>query len=112
MIYVSRDLLYHMIHFLISNFNCSLSIPQTTPPMYDVTKLSVPTYLFTGNKDFLADPKDVSRLISNLKPNLGDKLQRVNIPSYEHLDFIWGINANKLIYDVILEDAKKIVDGR
>ena len=81
--------------------------------MYKVSELSVPTYLFTGNHDYLADQKDVKNLIDNLKPlNTSGKLQHLNIPKYEHLDFIWALDANKLVYDVIIEDAKKMVNGK
>ena len=29
------------------------------------------------------------------------------MPDYEHLDFIWGINANREVYDVIIDDYHK-----
>ena len=74
-----------------------------------MSALSVPTYLFTGDKDYLADPKDVTRLKASLSP-LGDKLQVLDIPNYEHLDFIWAETANTKVYEVIIADAKKIAN--
>lgn len=72
--------------------------------MYDLTKLSTPTYLFTGNNDWLADPQDVQ----SLTPKISNVLKGVvNIPYYEHLDFIWGIDAANKVYTVIIDEIKK-----
>ena len=82
----------------------NLSSPyQTNPPCYNMSKLTVSTALFTGGQDWLADPEDVALLIPLLMQN---KILYSNIsfPDYEHLDFIWGINANKDVYDVIIKD--------
>lgn len=37
-----------------------------TPPAYDLSKVRVKTALFSGSHDYLADPKDVDRLIAEL----------------------------------------------
>ena len=76
---------------------------QKTPPLYNVTKLTVPTFLFTGGHDWLADPKDVAGLISKIQ---GVMKNHINISYYEHLDFIWGIDAATQVYKVIIEDIK------
>jgi lysosomal acid lipase/cholesteryl ester hydrolase len=69
-----------------------------TPPQYDLTKVSVPTALFRGGNDSLADATDVARLKSLLPNVVHDKL----VPSYMHLDFTWGLDAHTLVYaDVI-----------
>ncbi|KAJ0060563.1 hypothetical protein NL108_016028, partial [Boleophthalmus pectinirostris] len=36
---------------------------QTSPPVYDVRRMKVPTALFSGGHDTLADPKDVALLV-------------------------------------------------
>lgn len=77
--------------------------------MYDLTKFTVPTYLFVGDKDFLADPKDVARLEKTLQPILNKKLTILDIPTYEHLDFIWGVDAHTKIYHRIVDDAHAIL---
>ena len=68
-----------------------------------MTKLNVSTALFTGGNDWLADPKDVALLRPLLVKN---KIlySDLNFTDYEHLDFIWGINANRDVYDVIIKD--------
>ena len=77
---------------------------QSSPPDYNVTELRVPTALFTGGNDWLADPEDVHNLIPKIK---NVTINHTNIPSYEHLDFIWGLNAPNLIYSVVMEIARK-----
>ena len=76
---------------------------QDTPPLYDLSKFDVPTYLFTGGRDWLADPTDVAKLIPQIQHVLKN---RVDISYYEHLDFIWGVDANKKVYDIIINDIK------
>ena len=88
---------------MCNNFKQSL-LPQSTPPLYNVTKLTVPTFLFTGSKDWLADPQDVAALIPKIQ---GVIKKHINIPYYEHLDFIWGIDAATKVYKVIIDDIKK-----
>jgi pimeloyl-ACP methyl ester carboxylesterase len=67
---------------------------QTTPPLYDLTKIKVPVALYWGGKDWLADPTDVQFIRKNL-PNIVDDY---DIQDYDHLDFIWSINANEVFY--------------
>ena len=79
-------------------------LPQSTPPLYNVTKLTVPTFLFSGGHDWLADPQDVAALIPKIQ---GVIKNHINIPYYEHLDFIWGIDVATKVYRVIINDIKK-----
>lgn len=58
--------------------------------------------LFTGGNDWLADPKDVETLLPNLKNIRSHK----NIPEWEHLDFIWALNAPTQCYNDIINMIK------
>ena len=60
--------------------------------------MAIPVALFTGSDDWLADPKDVAGLIPKL-PNIAC---HTNIDYYDHLDFIWGIDAHKVVYQDII----------
>lgn len=75
---------------------------QPEPRQYDVN-LTTPVYAFSGGQDWLADPKDVDWLISKVPHLLRHKI----IPKYNHLDFIWGEDADVMIYKNIIRTMKK-----
>ncbi|XP_060042658.1 gastric triacylglycerol lipase-like [Erinaceus europaeus] len=71
---------------------------QPTPPVYNMTAMEVPIAVWSGGNDWLADPKDINLLLPKF-PNL---IYHKEIPSYNHLDFIWAINSPQEIYNEIL----------
>ena len=79
-----------------------LNYSQDSPPEYNVSALTVPTALFTGGQDWLADPQDVAGLI----PKIADTVfYHLNISYYDHLDFIWGLDAHTKVYKPIVDIA-------
>lgn len=76
---------------------------QTTPPLYDLTKLSVPVALYYGQNDWLADVTDVELLRKTL-PNIVDDF---NAKIYDHMDFIWGLNVKEVVYDRMMQLMQK-----
>ncbi|XP_074647415.1 gastric triacylglycerol lipase-like [Tubulanus polymorphus] len=76
---------------------------QITPPIYNVSTMKTPVVLYSGGKDWLADPTDVKRLIPQLKNVVRNRF----IPSYNHLDFIWAIDANRMVYDDLINFLKR-----
>jgi len=86
---------------------------QPTPPEYDLTKFptqtELPMALFAGGEDYLADPKDVERLLSLLPTPPFVKYES----TYAHLDPLIGTNAYEWIYPIILQLLDQIwVEGR
>ncbi|XP_006732676.1 gastric triacylglycerol lipase isoform X2 [Leptonychotes weddellii] len=71
---------------------------QPTPPYYNLTDMHVPIAVWNGGNDLLADPQDVDLLLSKL-PNL---IYHKKIPPYNHLDFIWAMDAPQVIYNDIV----------
>uniref|UniRef100_A0A5S6R1G6 Lipase n=1 Tax=Trichuris muris TaxID=70415 RepID=A0A5S6R1G6_TRIMR len=68
---------------------------KTTPPLYDVSKVTVPTVLFWSASDILATPVDVQRSILARVPHV---VEVHNLTDFSHLDFIWGLRAAYEIY--------------
>ena len=72
---------------------------QDTPPVYNVTKMNTPTAFFYGGNDGLSNRTDVLGLIpeiTNLKVNN-------YIAEYNHIDFVFGIDAPKVLYNRIFD---------
>ena len=76
---------------------------QSLPPVYTLDAMKVPTALFYGGDDWLADPTDVQYILDNAKSLVYKK----NIPNYDHADFIIAETANRLIYDDLVGLMKK-----
>ncbi|XP_052028492.1 gastric triacylglycerol lipase isoform X3 [Apodemus sylvaticus] len=81
-----------------SPFQNMLHYNQRTPPDYNVSAMTVPIAVWNGGNDILADPQDVAMLLPKL-PNL---LYHKEILPYNHLDFIWAMDAPQEVYNEIL----------
>ncbi|KAG7157241.1 Gastric triacylglycerol lipase-like 4, partial [Homarus americanus] len=77
---------------------------QPTPPVYTLSHVKVPVVLIWGQNDYLADPQDVARLASEL-PQLKASF-KVELPLFNHIDFLWGIDADKYVYRIICKYLK------
>ncbi|XP_042888749.1 gastric triacylglycerol lipase-like [Penaeus japonicus] len=71
-----------------------------SPPMYDLSKVTVPVALFSSNNDWLAAPEDVERLALELPNVVYHKI--VEDPMFTHLDFVWAKDADELVYKDVL----------
>ena len=78
---------------------------QSLPPQYPIAPMTVPTAIFSGGEDWLADPTDVKYIIENIQPKT--LVFQKSIPDYNHMDFVWGLTANKLIYADLIEQMGK-----
>jgi len=74
---------------------------QLCPPVYDLSKVQAPTYLFWGENDLLADPDDVRELASKL-PNVVYN-EPVPYKHFNHLDFTWAMNARTVLYEPLIK---------
>ncbi|KAL9984423.1 hypothetical protein ACROYT_G006711 [Oculina patagonica] len=80
---------------------------NTTAPKYNASAIKVPVALYWGGNDWLADPDDVKILMKKLPNKWYDKY----IEAWEHLDFIWGLDAAPLVYDDIIKRINEIENG-
>ncbi|TMW54873.1 hypothetical protein DOY81_000106 [Sarcophaga bullata] len=74
------------------------------PPDYKLKNAWAPIMLYYGANDWMCDVRDVLKLRDQL-PNM--KLDYlVPFKNWAHLDFIWGTEAKKYVYDKVLEQMK------
>lgn len=69
---------------------------RLTPPDYNLNNVRVPVGVYYSQNDWLAEVEDVQRLLANL-PNVTEKYL-VPHKNFNHIDFMWGIDAPTLIY--------------
>ena len=81
----------------IAHYNTS------TVPKYNISNIypGMKIALFSGSHDYLADTKDVESLMNALP--MSSIVYTDVQPEYAHADFVWGMNANVLIYPKIVE---------
>ncbi|KAL6063427.1 Lipase [Balamuthia mandrillaris] len=71
---------------------------QPNPPTYDLTKFSPPSFIFSGLKDTLADPKDVQHTLQLIPRPVISQVYA----DWGHADFVWGLDAAKRLYIPLL----------
>ncbi|KAM3966179.1 lipase 1 [Aphomia sociella] len=76
------------------------------PPNYDLSKVTTPVFLHYADSDPLAHVNDVDRLFRELGRPIGKF--RIPLPSFSHLDFLWGIDAKELLFDRIINLIKSM----
>ncbi|XP_022698621.1 lysosomal acid lipase/cholesteryl ester hydrolase-like isoform X1 [Varroa jacobsoni] len=87
---------------------------QTRPPQYDITKITkTPIAIYSSKNDWFADPADVNILRKKLPSLVHD--YRVSEAKFTHIDFLYGVRANTLVYkDVLsfLASCKTVINSR
>lgn len=78
---------------------------RPTPPSYNLKKVTAPVYLHYSRNDWLSNEKDVNTLYKELGNCLGKFLSPDN--KFNHVDYIYGIDAKALLYDRILGLMKR-----
>jgi len=71
----------------------------SNPVEYQPNKITVPTALYWGTNDVLANPPDVAQLQSQIKNLLGS----YEYKDMDHIDFVWGLNAAAGPYQKLIE---------
>jgi lysosomal acid lipase/cholesteryl ester hydrolase len=71
-----------------------------------VEDMTTPTALFYGEVDGLADPVDVL----TLKTKITNLVHVEEIKEWNHLDFLYGVDAAKILYPKIVQMLKDTLE--
>ena len=66
--------------------------------------LDIPVSLFSGGRDWLADPKDVEKLRADINHTI---VYDNTLDRFDHLDFVWGTTAKDRVYKEIILQIRK-----
>ena len=70
------------------------------PPLYDLSLVTAPVALHYGANDNIVSRNDIENIKQQLSNTIG--VYEVELPLFNHLDFVYGIDAKTLVYDKIL----------
>ncbi|OXU21284.1 hypothetical protein TSAR_013378 [Trichomalopsis sarcophagae] len=77
------------------------------PPNYDLSKIQIPIAVFCSDNDWVESPTDAKHFYEQVPNKLG--FYEVD-HSYNHFDFLWGLNASSLVYSTIFDLMSQFVD--
>lgn len=78
------------------------------PPRYNLSKITIPIVLFYGNNDWLSSPQDVIKLTNELPKK--SIIYKVPYAKFNHIDFLWAMDAPKLVYKKVLKMLEEFLD--
>ncbi|VDO25378.1 unnamed protein product [Onchocerca flexuosa] len=84
---------------------------RDSPPIYNISSINVPIYLYWSKNDWLANAADIENSLLSVLPNSSIK-GRNQLKDFNHLDFIWGLRASVEIYHPIISIINKESDRR
>lgn len=73
---------------------------RSAPPEYNLKNCTARVAIFYSDHDTLTAPRDIRRLPNEL-PNLYT-VKRVEDDTFNHIDFVWAVDAKELVYDYII----------
>ncbi|XP_061395632.1 lipase 1-like, partial [Musca vetustissima] len=83
---------------------------EREPPRYNLTAVTVPTYVYYSKNDLLCHPGDVEDMYKDLGRPIGKYL--VPQKEFNHMDFLWAINVRRLVYARMLKVLGKVKERR
>ncbi|XP_007445195.1 lysosomal acid lipase/cholesteryl ester hydrolase-like [Python bivittatus] len=76
---------------------------QVTPPIYKIEDIKIPIALWTGGEDLFVNSRDFKAL----KLQISNLIYHQHIPEWQHLDYIWGLDATERMYMDIIKIMKR-----
>ncbi|MCP9262508.1 Lipase [Dirofilaria immitis] len=79
---------------------------RDSPPIYNISSIHVPIYLYWSKNDWLASAADIEKSLLSVLPKKSIRGRNV-LKDFNHLDFIWGLRASHEIYHPIISIINK-----
>lgn len=79
---------------------------EKSPPDYNLKNVKTPVALYYSDEDWLAVDADIQRLKAEL-PNV-IKDYPIHHKKFNHIDFMCGVDAPRILYDEILRTMRKV----
>ncbi|XP_034474175.1 lipase 1 [Drosophila innubila] len=76
------------------------------PPRYNLSLVTVPTFVYYSSNDLLCHPHDVESMCDDLGNVTGKYL--VPMKEFNHMDFLWAIDVRKQLYNRMLQVLGKL----
>jgi pimeloyl-ACP methyl ester carboxylesterase len=74
---------------------------NSQPPVYSLASMmGIPVFLYSSECDWIAEPLDVRTTASFIRTT--ELVSNVVVPTFNHMDFIWGTRAAAEIYKPIM----------
>merc|ERR1711872_1016863 len=78
-----------------------------SPPVYDLGKVTTPVALYWSDNDYFAEAGDILHTMTNLPNVVPGMNHHVEWPEWTHLDFLWGIDADKYVFKYVVENMAR-----
>ncbi|KAH8282094.1 hypothetical protein KR054_005401 [Drosophila jambulina] len=88
-----------------SNKNMQL-YREHLPPRYNLSQVTVPTFVYYSTNDLLCHPHDVEAMCDDLGNVTGKYL--VPQKEFNHMDFLWATDVRKMLYRRMLQVLGKL----
>merc|ERR1711973_723475 len=76
-------------------------------PVYRLYDVSTPLAVYYGQNDWLAAAQDVLQTVTELPNIVPGMLHEIDYPTWNHLDFLWAIDADKYVYTPLLHNMER-----
>jgi len=80
-------------------------------PEYDLGDVKTPVALYWSDNDYFAMPGDILQTIIHLPNIVPGMNHEVEFEQFTHLDFMWGIDADKYVFSLMLDNLQKCRDS-
>ncbi|XP_030745627.1 lipase member K-like [Sitophilus oryzae] len=71
-------------------------------PLFDVSKIQVPTYIVYSTQDWATPEADARNLYRNLNEKARHGIRKIDLPEFNHIDFVMGRHARQVVYDPLV----------